>query len=221
MRPINRGAAPGVYSQWGKAKYDLMDRLGPYCSYCEMPVTNLIAVEHIVPRSHGGEPLAWTNFLLSCTYCNSVKKNRNTSRIGYLWPDRDNTDLALQYDEERIIYPFEGMIEEEAQATINLMGLDRRTGGKPAATFADLRPLHRTRAWANATASLNLYEQAPSPIAALLISGIAAGFGFYSIWMTVFDAHSEVTAAIRNVFPGTYSEVNENGIRLEREGGLI
>lgn len=55
-----------------------------YCSYCEMGVRNMVEVEHVVPRNHGGAPLEWENFLLSCRYCNGIKSNKNISRAGYI-----------------------------------------------------------------------------------------------------------------------------------------
>jgi len=40
MRPINKGTAPNIYTKYGEAKDDLRDKLGSYCSYCEMNISN-------------------------------------------------------------------------------------------------------------------------------------------------------------------------------------
>ena len=97
MRPVTRGDSPRTFTNYKQARDRLMERIGPYCSYCEMRVTNMIEVEHIVPVANGGEELDWNNFLLSCRYCNGNKGNNNQDRAGYLWPDRDDTDLAFAY----------------------------------------------------------------------------------------------------------------------------
>ena len=38
MRPVDKGTAPKVYTDYGKARHDLAERIGSYCSYCEMKV---------------------------------------------------------------------------------------------------------------------------------------------------------------------------------------
>jgi len=97
MRPINKGFAPRQYIRYQDARNDLASRIGWYCSYCEMPVRNLLAIEHIVPRNKGGSELDWHNLLLSCTYCNSVKSDNNNSRLNYYWADIDNTFWCFTY----------------------------------------------------------------------------------------------------------------------------
>ncbi|MBK9452257.1 MAG: HNH endonuclease [Bacteroidetes bacterium] len=85
MRCIEKGASPRQYKDYHDARNDLAGRIGWYCAYCEMRVTNMIEVEHVHPVNHGGNELDWNNFLLSCRYCNGIKTDRNTSRRGYLW----------------------------------------------------------------------------------------------------------------------------------------
>lgn len=51
MRPVDKGAAPRVYTDYGQARHDLAVHIGYYCSYCEMRVFNSIEVEHILPKT--------------------------------------------------------------------------------------------------------------------------------------------------------------------------
>ncbi|MDQ7084491.1 MAG: hypothetical protein Q9M36_05975 [Sulfurovum sp.] len=58
MRPVNRGGIPKkedgtdkVYTHYRQAKDDLIERLGSFCSYCEMNVENQTDVEHVSPKS--------------------------------------------------------------------------------------------------------------------------------------------------------------------------
>ena len=39
MRPVNKGKAPRNYKHYSEAKDDLRDRLGSFCSYCEMNIS--------------------------------------------------------------------------------------------------------------------------------------------------------------------------------------
>lgn len=103
MRPVKKGISTKIYSHYSKARDDLFNKIGMYCSYCEMRLANMAEIEHVVPVANGGDGLNWDNFLLSCKYCNTTKSNDNTSRLGYYWPDKDNTFLAFEYDEINII----------------------------------------------------------------------------------------------------------------------
>lgn len=97
MRAIEKGDSTKNYKRYQDARNDLAAQTGWYCSYCELAVVHMIEVEHVVPKINGGDELAWENFVLSCKYCNSIKGARNKSRDGYIWPDRDNSDLAFDY----------------------------------------------------------------------------------------------------------------------------
>ena len=59
MRPVNRGPVPTHhngepkrYTEYGLARRDLIQRLGEFCSYCEMELDTSLAVEHIQPKEH-------------------------------------------------------------------------------------------------------------------------------------------------------------------------
>ena len=57
MRPVDRGPQPvGVivrdYEDW---RPYLILRLGSYCSYCELPLTSPVPVEHKIPKDQQPE----------------------------------------------------------------------------------------------------------------------------------------------------------------------
>lgn len=91
---------------YGSANVPLQQMLGRYCSFCEMPILQATAVEHIVPKApYPFFYIAWDNFLLACPVCNSNKLSKpprsdtqftptpadevgyfNTIKNTYLWP---------------------------------------------------------------------------------------------------------------------------------------
>ena len=77
----------------------LEEKIGLYCSYCEMPITHVPEVEHMISRKHGGNWIAWSNLLLGCKYCNSRKDAKTTLENvkEYLRPDADNTAVAFSH----------------------------------------------------------------------------------------------------------------------------
>ncbi len=221
MRAVEKGTNATVFTHWNEARNPLVDKIGWYCSYCEMSVRQLIAVEHIVPRDNGGAPLTWENFLLSCVYCNSQKSARNQSRNGYLWPDRDNTDLAFGYNKVDATIALPGPVNAEAKATIDLMGLNRMPGSAHAPTERDTRWIHRLDAWSQAEKCLSIWQNHPQPHTAELIAKVAAGMGFYSVWTTVFAAEALALPIIKQAFIGTFAEQDANGQRVIRAGGVV
>ena len=164
MRPIERGDTPQdengnpkVFAKHANARPDLIDRLGQYCSYCEMRVPTSLAVEHIKPQNHHpGLKLAWSNFLLSCTNCNSIKGSQDINLDNYYWPDRDNTVRAIKYLSGGRVQVNSEVLEageqKRAERTIKLTGLDRNPGNNP--TASDRRWINRSRAWGIATRAL-------------------------------------------------------------------
>ncbi|WP_043706610.1 HNH endonuclease [Tenacibaculum ovolyticum] len=221
MRPVDKGTAPKNYNQYKEARNDLGKQIGWYCSYCEMPITNMIEVEHIVPRNNGGDPLSWDNLLLSCKYCNTIKGARNPSRNGYIWPDKDNSDLAFDYSETAGIGVLNANIQIEALNTIELMGLDRNPGFPNEPTDADSRWIFRLQAWLIAKKSLENWNCKSTPEMANQIALTAKGSGFYSIWIKIFSGEPEVITAIRDSFDGTYYSLDINGNRIIRQNAII
>ncbi len=225
MRPVNKGAAPRAYTDYGQARHDLAERIGYYCSYCEMKVFNSIEVEHILPQNQGGPVLDWDNFLLSCKYCNTIKSDHNTNTNDYLWPDRDNTDLAFQYTIAEAVVPKQELSDEFkhlVKSTIALLGLNRFPGGNNEPKESDTRWRSRQEAWNKAMLCYNRWIAQTDPDAAFYL-GIASLSGNYSIWCEVFKEEPLVLQAIDNAYRefGLFKEFEINGQRVIRPNGLI
>jgi 5-methylcytosine-specific restriction endonuclease McrA len=63
---VYRGAAP-----------HLLDHIGHYCSYCELPLQDPAQVEHALPKAqYPAFSLDWSNFLPACIGCNSRKSDQ-------------------------------------------------------------------------------------------------------------------------------------------------
>lgn len=91
MRPVVRGAWPIdkdgneiQFTEYQKARRELIKRLGEICSYCEMHLDSSLAIEHMRPKKPDGtnegileRKLDWNNFLLACTNCNSTKGKKD------------------------------------------------------------------------------------------------------------------------------------------------
>lgn len=225
MRSVDKGLAPRTYSAYKAARNDLTDRIGWICSYCEMPVKNMIEVEHIHPINRGGNELDWDNFLLACRYCNGVKNNLNPGRPGYFWPDKDNTTLAFQYSEKEIIepHPSLGLVDSRiALITIDLMGLNRtpHSGNEP--TDADSRWIARISAIGVINESYDDWLLEPTVVCARHIARTAIGHGFYSFWMLKFAGIPEVVNEINLAFKGTYLPQSDiYGNKILRTGGTF
>lgn len=226
MRPVDKGAAPQAYTDYGQARHDLAKRIGYYCSYCEMKVYNSIEVEHILPQNQGGAVLDWNNFLLSCKYCNTVKNDHNANTTDYFWPDRDNTDLAFEYDEVRVVIPNRALsipLKTKAQKSISLTGLDRNPLGSNFPTEADTRWRSRKEVWDISRLNLVKWHEAPVIPMAEVIASCALLSGHYSIWSKVFENEVIVLAEIDRIYMTKHLfKVNQaNGQRIVRPNGLI
>ncbi|WP_295879199.1 HNH endonuclease [uncultured Thiohalocapsa sp.] len=229
MRPIERGPAPRVYAEYGDAIDDLVDRLGRYCSYCERRLPVSLAVEHMTPKHlHPDQELDWDNFLLGCTNCNSTKSNKDLSDDETLWPDRDNTLLALTYARGGFVSTSDGIDDPDLRARVrmllDLVGLDRHAArGWPPPTDKDKRWQQREEIWEIAEETLGSYEALERSQAALsLIVTAALGYGFPSVWLTVFDAYPEVRLALLDAFPGTSKgSFDDLGQPVNRAGGVL
>jgi hypothetical protein len=79
-----KGVGPSINFR-GKPKFSrrnifLRDR--NVCQFCGKKFeTNLLNIDHVVPKSRGGES-SWTNIVLSCFACNHKKANRTPEEAG-------------------------------------------------------------------------------------------------------------------------------------------
>lgn len=207
MRRVDRGPWPQedghrkVFRPYRKAKSDLLKRLGRYCSYCER--RGDLHVEHVVPKVHRSDLAEeWTNFLLGCVNCNSIKGSRNRSRDGYTWPDEDVPWSAFDYlpggrvevaanlpDSDRI----------KAERLFDLVGLGRRPAADPEAK--DMRYLYRLEAWDTAQMARNKLDKKHTDTESVV--ELAKATGFWSVWMKVFEGNADVRGHLRDAFPGS------------------
>ncbi|HWV70419.1 MAG TPA: HNH endonuclease [Pseudosphingobacterium sp.] len=107
MRPIDKGSRPQLagknlevksYAEWRK---HLIDRIGYYCSYCNIPLSHSLNIEHVVPKvprdgENAGDYLQWENVLLACGPCNNKKGNNPIKPDQLYLPENNNTFISFQ-----------------------------------------------------------------------------------------------------------------------------
>ena len=232
MRPIERGSTPTDkttgkpknFSKYEDARGELIARLGEYCSYCEMHLDTSLAVEHILPKSKNqGLTLNWSNFLLSCTNCNSTKGNKTINLSDYYWPDRHNTFCAFEYRKGGIVRVNGNLSNSQQQLATNTMkltGFNKTPGNKPA--VSDRRWLNRREAWDNAELALKRLKKCNTDFMREQIVETAKAKGFWSVWMTVFKNDPDMLSLFIEAFPGTCrSCFDSNGKPFPRPGGSL
>lgn len=205
MKPVNKGPAPKRYSAYSEAKPDLVEKLGPFCSYCEAYGSpTALDVEHIYPRgAHPARERQWENFLLSCKSCNSKKNARLGSgrqrslHTRFLWPHLDNTARAFQYSASGAVSPATGLSKQNqglAVETISMIGF-MSSPGAAAAYAARSTPYTgvsiREDIWRQAESIKKNYVAHASAEFAKTLAGLAANVGYFSVWMEVFHDRPE------------------------------
>ena len=227
MRPVDKGPAPAVYSCYKKAKSDLLDRLGDYCSYCERQIETNLHVEHVQPKSlHLSLQNLWDNFLLACSNCNPTKGKKDVVLSDHYWPDQDNTLRALEYVKGGLVRPHSGLKGADrvrAEKTITLTGLDKAPGGSNYKSTSDNRWLKRQQTWQLAeNARDRLTTQKNNTSMREQIVETAVNRGMFSIWWTVFAGDVDMRRRLREAFEGTDAgsfDTNEN--LVPRAGGQL
>ena len=234
MRPVERGplprnpdGTPRVFGDFHHARADLIARLGEYCSYCEMQLDSSLAVEHVQPKKGpGAQPhlaLAWDNFLLGCTNCNSTKGATPILLDDYYWPDRDNTLRMLVYEVGGIIRPHPDLTPEEqdrAQRTIQLVGLDKTPLNDPEAK--DRRWNNRREAWDMAQRAHRRLARQDTEHMREQIIDTARSNGYWSVWMTVFADDADMRQCLIAAYPGTASACfDADSLAVARPGGRL
>ncbi len=240
MRPIDKGLCPQVggvdktvaaYQEW---RADLIDRLGYYCVYCNMPLSEQLQVEHVTAKvpvagAVAGAALAWSNMLLACGVCNRAKSNAICTSALYYLPEEHNSHLPFIINQDPINANSAIVIERpgisnvqqlKARATIDFFHLDViDTRGK----IVDLRWKKRRKAidfvavadmflQSAKIAQLNTIKDIANGIATL-----AAECGFFTLWYDKFQNEPEVMEALTNngVIKGTATICfdNANGFK--------
>lgn len=234
MRPVNRGDKPTDsngnpvdFKEYGDARDDLIKRIGDYCSYCESPLL-APAVEHIQPKSkEAALEKAWSNFLLACTYCNSIKgeKTVDAGNVNdYFWADTDNTFRAFIYEKDRapqVDISLNAANQQISYNTLEQIGLNREPL-HPLLTKKDRRWEKRIEAWGKAErAKFNLSRQTTDSMRDQIID-TATSTGFWSVWMTVFQDYADMRRRLIDAFQGTSVECFDQDTQsVQRAGGKI
>jgi uncharacterized protein (TIGR02646 family) len=212
MRPVTKWQ-PGEqgttanYNPYGGAKEPLRKNLGDYCSYCESPVQHVsLEVEHIVPKDlHPDVETRWSNFLLGCKNCNTVKGKQDVNLTNYHFPHIQNTLHSFVYKTGGLVVVNDKLPPSErakAEETYKLVGLGRRPGGEKPAP-ADKRWEYRFSAYKLATRFREKYINQESDTETIV--ALARANGYWSVWMSVFQSIPEVTEALIRETPGTFS----------------
>lgn len=232
MRPIEKGTSPYVkINHYQEAEPYLNDRIGRYCSFCEMPIFHVPEVEHREGKKSGGDMTKWENLLYGCKYCNTRKsqKIKKGDAEKWIWPDKDNTFSAYTYSggAPKVNEPYLKTISLEAlkkaQALYDGVGLG----------FSPEKITDKDKRWMKRLETLGVAEDSKQTWIKMKMSEfkadelrqiitLAKQMGFFSIWMLVFEDDSEVKNALINAFPGTARECfDTDGCAKRRVGGLI
>lgn len=212
MRPINRGLIPKnqdgtnkVYTSYGQAKDDLRERLSSFCSYCEMNIDNQPDVEHVSPKSKNTHLVnEWSNFLLGCKTCNTIKDNNNDNRDGYVFPDIKNTSFLFEYSEKDVKVKDDlfNDIKVLATATFDLVKLDRKLD---TSNRIDDRAFARLNSWNKAQEALKDFSELPENEAMIRQTARSCN-GFFSMWIQIFKDYPKVKKVILENVSGTALE---------------
>lgn len=106
-----------------KAGLPLVTQLGPFCSYCEMYLSDKVEVEHVCPKSqYPYFCLAWENFLLSCGPCNGMAaKDSRPSRSTVVADYMSGVEPAAEIDYYNTIRQKYLWADTNADAFVNLL----------------------------------------------------------------------------------------------------
>lgn len=211
LPPINE-----FYADYKDAKLDLERNIDCYCSYCERPTADEAAhVEHIQPKGltqYLHLKSAWSNFLLSCARCNG-KDNKSMKDVIFgsvHLPHLNNTIISIFYGEGGFVQVNSALHNQEldnAEALINLVGLDKRPG-HPNHSTKDKRWDKRREVWEIAQRYLAKYEQ--YLVDEDTIIDLAKGYGFWSVWYSMFQNFEAVKRLLIANFRGTALDCFDN-----------
>ncbi len=230
MRPVVRGDVPldkhgnpKRFKRYQNARRDLLDRLGGYCSYCEMKLDASLAVEHVQPKKqYPALELSWANLLLGCSNCNSTKSDTDVKLADYLWPDVDHTFCAFVYGEDGVVRSNPSLapdLAEKANAMITLVGLDKTPHTSKS---SDRRWQARIEVWSIAERAKERLQRNDNEDFREQVVETAVGHAYWSIWMTVFADDADMRNRLIRALPGTATDCfDEQGQPLPRDGGQL
>lgn len=223
MKPVDKGSAPRLYTNYGEAKPHLIDRLGSHCSYCEaFCAPTALDVEHIYPKgAHPTRENDWDNFLISCKSCNSKKNSflgagrQRSLHHRFLWPHLDNTARAFKYVSDGSVAPAAGLdagVDAMARRTMDMVGAmisPAKAIGFEQLAIAYTAASRREEVWRQAQEVRGDYIASPSTSRAQLFARLSAQIGYFSIWMEVFADRPEFKRELISAFkadPACYDQ---------------
>jgi hypothetical protein len=245
MRPVDRGAWPQEHGQnitfreHADARRWLYERLAMYCSYCNRRLESG-AVEHVRPKKPAGvyypnRATDWNNFLLACVNCNSHKGQTDVNLTDYFWPDRDNTMLAVEYNDSGSVGVPSALVgtpqADIAKRTLELTGLDfvpkldaqqniPTAETDPQAT--DTRWERRRKVWLKALDARNDLQQFPTDAMRRRVISEVEEAGYWPIWYRHLADLPGMRDALVNLHAGTVAACfAANGTLVARAGGLL
>lgn len=217
MRPINKGDIPIVngikktVSNHRNWRGDLIDRIGAYCFYCNIPIKDSPQVEHVIAQDiDPSKALDWDNLILACGACNRAKSNHPCLPTTHYLPEFHNTHLAFAYfssfSSAAYVCAKAGNIHAgKANSTIQLCALDRNTT-LVAEQVTDMRWKYRYEAMVKAELWRTEFNQwghkQLSGFINLLRTAVEAE-GFWSIWFDAFQDISDIRKMLVTQFNGT------------------
>lgn len=220
MRPIDRGFVPlkkdgkpvtvKDYKAWRK---HLIERIGAYCCFCNIRLTDSPQVEHVIAQKiDPTKALDWDNMLLACGPCNRTKSDKPCPPNTHYLPQFHNTHLAFSYKLASVSHPerkneayvglkaTKGLRKNKSKNTISLCALDRDTTSElPKAT--DLRWKFRGQAIITAALARKSYIQKPEYW--VLFKTLVLASDCWSVWFNTFADMPEARKILVESFPGT------------------
>lgn len=234
MRPVVKSIRidannnPLEIDPWSGAKEDLVDELGPFCSFCEKYNSrSALQVEHIKGKGckdavgnliYDQLKFRWDNFLLACVNCNSVKGDKDIAISTPFMPHENNIMHFIEVLTGGLIQIKPGVDGNNAAVTrayIDLIGFDR-CPGHPRYSDRDDRWENRLQAYDLATRYYNKYKEVNPTTDIETVITLASKTGYFSVWYTVFlGEHDVINALIHGIqvngnlekpFPGTHAD---------------
>lgn len=212
-----RDGRPVVVREYRSWRAYLIGRIGNYCAFCNMPLTDSIQVEHVVAQDlDRSQALDWDNMLLACGACNRSKSNKPCPPKTHYLPQHHNTYLAFAHTAPQahpfhrdlaVFVRFRGApaLQLPADNTINLCALDKDTTATPS-QVTDLRWRFRYEAWRDAKIWRQEWDawghSEAQKFVPLLLTVIRTS-GFWSVWFDVFADIRLVRQMLVQDIPGT------------------
>lgn len=130
MRPVNKPVPPQGQPVAGKGKspWDvlqgaLVDTIGDYCCFCEMPINvnfNIASKQNSKLIRSYADGFQWGDLLLACRWCQQYRRPGAVRVSDYLWPDQDPTfrvDAATPF---RYVYQQVTVIQGGSSGSANI-----------------------------------------------------------------------------------------------------